>query len=1026
MPFVDAKIAPHDLTHIEGPEPAADPTAHETFAAAFRTENIVGSWLASRGMPDPDAVEDGFNAIDYIADDSDYAPYAREFAGIRNRKAADALKLQITREQKDRATLEAAGGMGFVAAMAAGTLDLPTLLPVGGGIVAAGRGVSRVAMGAAIGAGIDATVSETGLHLTQVTRTGEESVYNIGGSVILGGALGTAVGRYLTPREAGQISRKIERSESEYDEFDNAFVATGGGQSAGAAARDRGPLTLKDEAIISKLPIANRQDPMIRLQLSDYDTARETVRRLAETPLEYAENAQGVATEIGGSVETRMKMWNAPLAQTVRGIDADYAAYFYGTPEVGSFKTAISPALSELQAWRGGQKLTKKQFLEEVGKAAFSNEQHAIPEVAAAAKRYREIDDAMKRAAIDAGLFPEDVAVAGDVSHLFRMYNREKIVAQRGDFARILHDYFVSARDAAARAVDAEDAAVRASRAADEKVAEFSRLSDAEVRELVEETIDTILGNAEGRIPYDSIVSGPRGPLKERLLRIESAKIQDFMELDIERVLQAQVRTMSADVEIAKKFGSVDMAEEIRKVNDEANRKIAQVDGNKDLTDAKKQKERTRLDKQRKDAIRDIEGIRDRLRGQYALPSNPDSLILRANRVARNLNYIRLLGGMTISAIPDMGKVIFTHGLTSTFRDGFMPMVRNFKAFRVAAGEVKMAGTALDMVLDSRTMAMADITGDFGRHSAFERGLQAASSRFGVVSLMAPWNAAMKQFSGLVTMTNILKASERIAAGKGTPDDIRKMASSGINADLAERIAKQFKAHGKVEDGVYMAGGQGWTDRQALEAFRAAVVRDVDRIVVTPGQDKPLWMSTELGKTVGQFKSFAVSSMQRTLLSGLQQRDAATLNGALVMMGLGAMTYWAKETVAGREVSDDPRVWAVNAFDWSGLGGWIMEANNISEKATRGRVGLSAVTGEQVSRYQSRNVTGAFLGPTADAVADIFQVSGSVFAGDTTKSDLRKARQLVPMQNLFYLRWLFNQVEGATGDALDLPETRRN
>jgi len=83
------------------------------------------------------------------------------------------------------------------------------------------------------------------------------------------------------------------------------------------------------------------------------------------------------------------------------------------------------------------------------------------------------------------------------------------------------------------------------------------------------------------------------------------------------------------------------------------------------------------------------------------------------------------------------------------------------------------------------------------------------------------------------------------------------------------------------------------------------------------------------------------------------------------------------------------------------------------------------VTGQQVSRYASRNVTGAFLGPSADAIADIFQVSGSIFAGDTTKSDLRKARQLLPMQNIFYVRSLLNQVEEATGEAIGPSDTRR-
>jgi len=318
-------------------------------------------------------------------------------------------------------------------------------------------------------------------------------------------------------------------------------------------------------------------------------------------------------------------------------------------------------------------------------------------------------------------------------------------------------------------------------------------------------------------------------------------------------------------------------------------------------------------------------------------------------------------------------------------------------------------------MLDSRVMAMADIMDDYGRHSRFERGLSAVSSRFGVVSLMAPWNAALKQFSGLITMTNLLRAAKRVSEGTATADEIRKLAASGIDADLAIRISDEFDIHGEITDGVWLAQTGDWLDRDAIEAFRAAVVRDVDRAIVTPGQDKPLWMSTELGKLVGQFKTFPISTMQKTVLAGLQQRDAAVLNGVLLMLGLGAFTYWAKSQAAGQETSDDVAVWAVEALDKSGLLGWAMEANLIAEKATRGNVGFSALTGKEVSRYASRNVYGAFLGPSADAVANIFQISGSIFAGDTSKADLHKARMLIPFQNLFYLRRLFDRVEEAVG-----------
>lgn len=225
--------------------------------------------------------------------------------------------------------------------------------------------------------------------------------------------------------------------------------------------------------------------------------------------------------------------------------------------------------------------------------------------------------------------------------------------------------------------------------------------------------------------------------------------------------------------------------------------------------------------------------MRDRLRGQYALPSNPDGIVLRAGRVARNLNYLRLLGGMTLSAFPDMAGIVLKHGLTSTFRDGFAPLVSNMKAVKLAGAEVKAAGTALDMILDSRAMSLAEIGDDFGRGSKFERAIKSAGTRFGVVSLMAPWNASMKQFSGMIVMTNLLRAAEKVANGGASPKEIRKLAAAGINADLAQRITQQFAKHGETQSGVLLAKAGAWEDRLAREAFRSAVVRDVDRIIVT-------------------------------------------------------------------------------------------------------------------------------------------------------------------------------------------------
>jgi hypothetical protein len=472
---------------------------------------------------------------------------------------------------------------------------------------------------------------------------------------------------------------------------------------------------------------------------------------------------------------------------------------------------------------------------------------------------------------------------------------------------------------------------------------------------------------------------------------------------------------MAADIGLVRKFGSTDLKDQIAKINDEANAKIASSSGEKAKAD---------IDKQRRAAIRDLTAVRDRIRGSYALPNNPDGLLVRAGRVARSLNFVRLLGGMTLSAVPDMAKPVMVYGLTRTMRTAFAPLVGGLKTMKLAAREVKLAGTALDMVLDSRAMAIADIMDDYGRGSKFERGLAQTTRSFGVVSLMAPWNAALKQFVGVIGQTKILEGVERVVAGKASKKEIEYLASNGIDANMADRVGGQFAKHGVKDGAIWWANTEAWTDRQAVEAIRAALVRDVDRVIVTPGQDKPLWMSTELGKLVGQFKSFGIASVQRTLIAGLQQRDAAAFNGMVLMLGLGAVSYYLKMETGGFEVSDDPVKWATEAFDRSGMAGWVSDANNMVEKMTRGTIGLSAFTGEQATRYASRNAIGSLLGPTFDVVGDAIQVSGSAFAGDWAASDSHAFRKLVPLQNLFYLRQLFDATERGVNGAFGVPMRR--
>ena len=528
----------------------------------------------------------------------------------------------------------------------------------------------------------------------------------------------------------------------------------------------------------------------------------------------------------------------------------------------------------------------------------------------------------------------------------------------------------------------------------------LSGLDDIELDDVSRQITDNITGSANGRINYEAVPLA-RGPMKERTLAISDYAIEDFLESDAEVVARIYTRTMGIDSELAMSFGSPDMARQLDQVREE----FAALRKKVPAGDEKTMKA---IDDRMKADIRDIEGMRDRLRGTYAMPRDPNSIMVRGARVMRNLNYVRLLGGMTASAIPDLGRSVMIHGMMRTVRDGVVPLVKNLRTFRLAAEESKLAGTALDMVLDSRAMQLAEVWDDYGRLSKFERGVHAMTSRYGVVSLMAPWNAAIKQFVGVVTQTRILQAAEAGAAIGGK--DVERLAFLGISPEMTGRIAKQFSAHGEKTNGVYLASTGKWTDGEAVEAFRAAMVKEIDRAIVTPGQDKPLMMSTELGKTIGQFKTFAFASTQRTALAALQQRDAAALNGALLSVGLGMISYGVKSYAAGYETSEDPKRWISEGLDKSGLFFWMSDAMNTGGKL----VGFNGA-----SRYASRSVSETILGPTLGGALNLAATVGSAAGhGEWKASDTRALRRLLPYQNLIYFRRLFDQAEEGINHAI--------
>lgn len=1113
-----APLAPSYVPEPEQPAPpffqappGIDPDTGTTIGAAFGLNNdvVAGVDLLTRPAFKPDPTYDVANDAEVTGPDSKYGQYHLDrFVGVQSKDEAHAVMSRIDREEAMQATLARSGWAGILATLAAGALSPTTAIPLGGWLADAARfgragviGV-RALEGAAIAGGGVAT-QEAILQRAQETRSVAQSFWNIGGASILGGILGGAVSSLTLSRLVKSVGGDL------------AANPVPRAASAGAAAvgdiRGSGELA----GSLGVAETLSRLTPGLRTQTSALEATRNTVRDLA-TGEQLAENTQGIPSSLGGSAEAQAKAAQGPLGDSMEQMRSLYSDYFFGK------QVPLSPtaAAAARLAGRGNGKLSFEEFAQAVGDAQRAGDVHAIPQVEAAAKFLRENvynplrDEAMNvipgfREMVEAG--------SADIGYLTRIWNRLAVNVGRDELRGILADHFGAVQAAMPGA---------------------AQMTRQELMSAAEDTIAQIMGEAPGRmsLPKDFNV-GKAGPLKERsLASLPTNAVLKFVERNAETIAQFYTRTLAPDIALAKKFGSIDLKEQFQKIRDE------QTARGRDQTP----QIRARLKKQADSDIRDLSAMRDRLRGKYRLPDNPEGLLHRGVVAAKTLSFLSTLGNMTLSSASDIAKPVFIHGLTRTMGTAFAPLVHGLAKYRLAAKEVKLAGTALDMIANDRALAFTDLIDEYGRNTAVERGMHHATRAFSIATLMAPWNAVWKQFAGIITQTRALQGIEALATGKPlSTKEIAYLASGGIDRNMADRIYKQFAGsqsapsvklyrgvvplhakddvgsfyssersvadayatpagrvfeesatfsnlltvkdwmeakaklglptsatmqelikgakavgydgvsykgqwpgkeyivldrsvfrqqqppqaagHGTKDGAIWNANTRDWTDRQAVSALRSLINRDVDRIIVTPGiGDKSLWMSGDLGSTIGQFQSFAIASIQKTLVSGLQQRDMAVLNGSLLMLALGAFSYWSKTLLAGQKPSNDPRVWAAEAVDQSGILGILMNGDHIIEKWTGDHVGVSALTGQPARRYTNVNAIGSTFGPIAGRLFDLADLSRAIASGQITASDAGKIRRLLPLQNLFYIRWLFDSAENGAVHALGIPARKLN
>jgi hypothetical protein len=1008
MPFVEAqddRILLNKLTNLaEAPEDE-DPSVIEIASALWRQENTIGSFVNQEsGLPD--GVDDqSFNPYDYLSEGEKLDKKFVSHAALADTvDEIEAVRKQYAKETTDRETIQKGGAMSFLVGLGVvGIADPINLIPIGGAVAKtykAGNSILDAAVVTGSVATASTAVTEAALHQSQLTRTYGESAINLGAAALLGGVLG-AGGKALANSLDASAIRTLEDSmnvEPKVKAGDDSVLspeyrATPEEKSAGAAQR------VADVEVSGKfakgLVKALGFDPLSRTITSDNPFTRIVSNLLAENPVK-------MDGDIVTSVESRAKIHD------------------------GKYATALQNHLDIYKQYRSnGGRLRRRQFNEEVARA-MRNEESAIPEALQSANSWRtELYNPIKDDLVELGLLPEDVSVGTAVGYLNRRWNKGKVSANLPKFidttAKWLRDEDVRLRDQATKAEADIAEATGAERTRLQEIIdraerkEAKDLTDEDYQRIAEQIAQRIQGTPDGRLPYDWKIGegsannnlngtvGLRGPLKSRTFQIPDNMVEEFLDNDIEDLGRYYLRNTATDMEIVREFGDLDLTIQKKEILDwytEAQRV------------AKTEKERIKLKKQADADIRDIVAMRDRMRGVYAQP-DPDNVWVRAGRVSRNLNYMRFMGGVVASSVPDVARIFMAEGIGKTFSKGLLPLARNINSFKVSSAEAKRYGVGVDALMGGRSQIISDVADYTQPNTAFERGIQYATDNFGRVNLMDYWTTGVKQLHAVTMQNSVIDGLL-----KGQVD--KRLARLGIDAGNAQAMAAELKKHATKVDGVWLSNARNWDSPELERLWGAAIRKESDRVIVVPGQEKPLFMSTELGKTIFQFRSFMFASTQRMTIAALQNQDHNALAGVLMLTSLGMMSYSFKQWDAKRDIAEDPVELVIEGIDRSGALGGIMEINNTLEKLSSNNFGMRPLLGVDIpaARFASRSMSENLLGPTFGSFLDTsLRVANAGLAEDGwNESDTRALRRLIPYQNLTFIRQAFDRIEEEVGD----------
>ena len=966
--------------------------------AALRQWNTVASTytspvLAERVFPTNETPVSTDELIANLDRDAMWG-FEDQFLETQTQGEYDARRNQILRELDDRQMLEDASLWASVpVVLAAATLDAPSLIPFGWtarGASILGRGALAAGAETALAAGVSATASEAVFQATQETRSIDESLANVGGSILLGGVLGSGA-KFVTDQATGASVKRVFHDWWSTPDYGQRLVNQARGaweavndEIAARVAANRRPtkkqlaeqtkafdalasaeerLKLHQDLALAKAgPLewartavprfvgqfnARWLDPIDFLfKRSQSAAARQAAEQIIEVPVLLNKNLSGEATALAASTEI----------DPFIGGWATFRDRMMGGSVVGEAKRKAGLGDSfYAQARQAGFQGNFRAFDSAVDVAVRNGfvDPHGNPVVTKAAQSMKElIIDPVTLAAKEAGIeFPD--SPLGALGYAPRKYKIREVMGpdgQGGAFkATVAKHQFDKLLDEAREA---------GATLTPQKVAGLRRSA----KKFADETFKSV---TQGHIAEESGLHGSAlsggSPFKARVVPVPDSVLaaNDWIETSATALMDSYLRQTVPTVLIGKRFKTPDG------LPDPGLEKSAIPSVVKEYEQlasvAKSAAEREAIQAEGAQTVAMLRNLRDGFlhADRFTPKSRWHSRLNNSVALVKTYQVTRLMGGLLVSSLPDVSNFIIRQGpgrFAKNVGQSFLKAAKleGLRGKQVAA-EAKRLGAAVEWATNASVAASADLLSPFNSVSTpVSRFVHNTARAFSISNGSVWWNDLMRSAAYRASVDRVLEAAEH--GWDHIPKSERTfLAHLGIDKPGLNRIGAAWRSQSDpLNDGfLRWATVTDWDDAEAARIFAGALNKDVASTIVRPRLgDRAIGFSGPLASLVFQFQSFLMSHSLRTLTLA-EQRVIA--NGPIssdalrVYVGFGSAiaTGWlaellyavAKDAVLPdderrhvEELANNPGQHLARGIDRSSVLGLFSQANAYYER----------------------------------------------------------------------------------------------